>query len=90
MAQPQDGQQNLVQDAVSKAGAVSLRQGRTSGHPGDERRVVAGSEPAGREHIGHEDSGTPSHQREVGLVLNLLQAIQDQGGPRIAVDERSP
>jgi hypothetical protein len=90
VAQPQHRQQDLIQGAVSKAGAVGLRQGMTGGHPGDERRVVAGSEPAGGEHVGHEDSGAPGHQREVGLVLDLLQAIHDQGGPRVPVDGKSP
>ena len=88
--QPQHGQQDLIQCAVSEAGAVGLRQGRAIGHPAHQRRIPAGSELAGGEHVGHEDAGAPGHQGEVGLVLNLLQAVQDQGGARIAVHAEPP
>src|SRR5271165_164568 len=35
-------------------------------------------------------TGSPGDQGEVGLVLDLLQAIQDQGGARIPVDDKTP
>ena len=48
VAQPHHGQQDLIQGGVGEAGAVGLRQGRAVRHPGDQRRVPAGPEPAGR------------------------------------------
>ena len=88
--QPQHGAQDLIQGSVIEAGAVGLRQGRAVRHPGDQRGVVAGPEPAGGEHVRHRHPGPPGHQGEVGLVLDLLQAIQDQGGPRIPVHAEPP
>jgi hypothetical protein len=89
-SQPQHGQQDLIQGAVSEADAVGLRQGRAIGHPAHQRRITAGPELAGGEHVGHEHASPPGHQGEVGLVLNLLQAVQDQGGARIPVHAEPP
>ena len=43
-----------------------------------------------REHVRHEDAGPLGHQREVGLVLDLLQAVHDESGSRIPVDGKTP
>jgi hypothetical protein len=89
-AQPQHGQQDLIQGAVGEGRTVGLGQGRAVGHPGDQRRIVAGPEPAGGEHVGHQHPGALGHQGEVGLVLDLLQAIHDEGGARIPVHAEPP
>ena len=34
-----------------------------------------------RQHLGHQDTGPPGHQGQVRLVLDLLQAIKNEGGP---------
>ena len=88
VAEPQHGQQNLIQGTVSEVGG--LRQRQAVRHPGDQRRVPAGPEPAGGEHLRHPNPGAPGDQSEVGLVLDLLQAIQDQGGPRVPVQAEPP
>ena len=89
-AHPQHGQQDLIQRAVGEVGFRGLRQDRPVGHPGHQCRVPAGPELAGGEHVGHQDAGAFGHQGEIGLVLDLLQAVQDQGGSRIPVDGKAP
>ena len=91
LPQPQHGQQDLIQGSVGEAGAVSLRPGpRSSGSLGNERGVPAGPEPAGGEHVGDQDPGASGHEREVGLVLDLLQPVEDEGRPGIPVQAEPP
>ena len=90
LAQPQHSLQHLVQRLVGQESVVGLRQRGTVRQPGHQRGVPAGPEPADGQHLGHQNPGASGHQGEIGLVLDLLEAVKNQGGPGIPVEAEPP
>jgi hypothetical protein len=81
LTQPEHGPQELIKSCVRQDSIIGLGQSSAGRQPGHQRSVPAGPEPAHGEHLGHQDAGAPRHQGEKRLVLDLLQTIENEGGP---------
>ena len=73
---------DLVRRRARRAGAV--------GQPCDEGRVVGRSASPGRDDLGDERAGVRGQERQVGLVLHLLQPVEQECRARVAVDAEAP
>ena len=55
-----------------------------------ERGVVGRTAPPGRHNLGDPRAGMRRQEGEVGLVLHLLQPVEDEGRSGVAVDTEPP
>ena len=89
-AQGEHGAQVLVHQVVADVLGPQLAQRPPLGQSGHERRVVARAAAARRHHLGHPHAGVIGQEGEVGLVLDLLEPVEHEGGARVAVDAEAP
>ncbi len=81
LTQPEHGQEQLVESSVGQTILVGLRQSWAIGQPGYQRGIAPGPEPADGQHLGHLKTGAPCHESQIGLMLDLLQTIENERGP---------
>ena len=79
-AQPELRFQDLVESVVGNSCGIRCRKNCSNGEPADDHRVPAWPEPANGEHFWDKYAGPFRHERQVRLVLDLLDAIEDESG----------
>ncbi len=85
--------QQLGQDRVEQT--VRHLVGRSVGQPvplgeqADEQGVIRRAGPARSHDLGHGSPDLTRPHREVGLAFHLLQAGEGEGGPRVAVEQKT-
>ena len=76
----------VIADVVSR----QLGEPVALGQAGDERGVVGRTAPPGRHDLGDPRAGVSGQEGQVGLVLHLLEPVEDERRPRVAVDAEAP
>jgi hypothetical protein len=89
-AQRQHRGEELGDELVADVIGPQVGQPRPGRQPGDQDGVAARPALAGRDHFGHQHAGLGGQQGQVGLVLDLLQPVDHQRGPGVAVHAEPP
>ena len=79
-----------VEHGVGHVARLELAKRPAGRRLGHQQGVAGGTADTRGDDPRSADAQMPGHQREVGLVLDLLEPGQLQGGPRVAIDEEPP
>ena len=90
LAEQQHGTEKAVEVVIADRVPFYLRESGPFGQPCDEGGVVGRSAPPGRHDLGDLRTGVARQEGQVRLVLHLLQAVEDERGPRVPIDAEAP
>ena len=89
-SQGQHRAQVLVDQVVTDLPGREVTQWHALGQARHQCRVVARAATTCRDHLGCVNARMTGEEREVCLVFDLLEPVEDQSGTRIAIDAEAP